>query len=63
MMLFLKIIILCILLSPRNTQLLPDMTASTLLRLLKPRRLSLREYLGCIIQIFLHCDVDMWGRV
>ncbi len=47
----------------RNTQCLPDMTASTLLRLLKPRLLSLCEHLGGIKQIFPHCDVDMWGRV
>ncbi len=50
-------------LSHRNTQRLPDMTASTLLRLLKPRLLSLREHLGGITQIFPHCDVDMWCRV
>ncbi len=48
---------------PRNTQGLPDMTASTLLQLLKPHLLSLREHLGCILQIFPHHDVDMWGRV
>ncbi len=52
-----------ILLSPRNTQRLPDTAASTLLRLLKPHLLSLREHLGCIMQIFPHCDVDMWGCV
>ncbi len=46
-----------------ETQRLPDMTASTLLRLLKPRLLSLREHLGGITQIFPHRDVDMWGRV
>ncbi len=43
---------------PRNTA-----SASTLLRLLKPRLLSLPEHLGCIMQIFPHRDVDMWGRV
>ncbi len=52
-----------LLLSPRNTQLLPDTAASTLLRLLKPRLLSLREHLGCIMQIFPHRDVDSVGRV
>ncbi len=50
-----------LLLSPRNTQLLPDTTASTLLRLLKPCLLALREHLGCIMQIFPHRDVDVWG--
>ncbi len=50
-----------LLLSPRNTQGLHEMTASTLLRLLKPRLLSLHEHLGCIMQIFLHCDVDRGG--
>ncbi len=50
-----------VLLSPRNTQRLPDTAASTLLQLLKPHLLSLREYLGCIMQIFPHRDVDMWG--
>ncbi len=50
-----------LLLSPRNTQLLPLMAASTLLRLLKPRLLALCEHLGSIMQIFPHCDVDMWG--
>ncbi len=49
--------------SHRNTQCLPDMTASTLLRLLKPSLLFLREHLGCIMQIFPHPDVDMWGCV
>ncbi len=39
------------------------MAASTLLRLLKPCLLSLREHLGGIMQIFPHHDVDMWGRV
>ncbi len=39
------------------------MAASTLLRLLKPRLLSLCERLGGIKQIFPHRDVDMWGRV
>ncbi len=48
-----------LLLLPRNTQRLPDTDASTLLRLLKPRLLSLREHLGCIMQIFTHLDVDM----
>ncbi len=38
------------------------MAASTLLWLLKPRFLFLREHLGGITQIFPHCDVDMWGR-
>ncbi len=47
----------------RNTQCLPDMTVSTLLRLLKPRLLSLCEHLGGIKQIFPHRDIDMWGRV
>ncbi len=42
-----------ILLSHRNTQRLPDMAASTLLQLLKPR----------LMQIFLHPDIDMWRRV
>ncbi len=46
-------------LSPRNTQCLPDMTASTLLRLLKPCLLSSREHLGGIKQIFPHRDVDV----
>ncbi len=50
-----------LLLSHRNTQFLSDMAASTLLRLLKPRLLSLREHLGGITQIFPHRDVDMWG--
>ncbi len=31
--------------------------------LLKPRRLSSREHLGSIMQIFPHRDVDMWGCV
>ncbi len=39
----------------------PDTAASTLLHLLKPRRLSLREHLGGIMQIVSHRDVDMWG--
>ncbi len=52
-----------LLLSPRNTQLLPVMVASTLLRLLKSRLPSLHEHLGSITQIFPHHDVDMWGRV
>ncbi len=53
-----------LLLSHRNTQLLPDMTACiNTTALLKPRLLSLREHLGCIMQIFPHHDVDMWGRV
>ncbi len=30
---------------------------------MKPRLLSSREHLGCIVQIFPHRDVDMWGRV
>ncbi len=34
-----------------------------LLRLLKPRLLSLLEHLGGIMQIFPHRDVDMWRRV
>ncbi len=38
--------------SHKNTQHLPDMAASTLLRLLKPCLLSLREHLGGIMQIF-----------
>ncbi len=38
---------------------LPDTAASTLLRLLKPRLISLREHLGGIKQIFPHCDVDV----
>ncbi len=50
-----------ILLSRRSTQHLPDRAASTLLRLLKPRLLSLFEHLGGITQIFPHRDVDMWG--
>ncbi len=50
-----------LLLSPRNTHRLPDMAASILLRLLKPRLLSLREHLGCIMQIFPHRDVDNVG--
>ncbi len=48
------------LLPSRNTQRLPVTAASTLLRLLKPRFLSLHEYLG-IMQIFPHRDVDMWS--
>ncbi len=36
---------------------------TAVLRLLKPRLLSLREHLGGITQIFPHRDVDMWGRV
>ncbi len=52
-----------ILLSYRNTQHLPDTAASTLLRLLKPRLLSLSEHLGAITHLFPHRDVDMWGRV
>ncbi len=51
------------LLSYRNTQCLPDMAASTLLWLLNPQILSLREHLGGINQIFSHREVDMWGRV
>ncbi len=39
------------------------MAASTLLRLLKQRLLSLSEHLGGIMQIFPHCDIDMWGCV
>ncbi len=35
------------------------MAASTQLRLLKPRLHSLREHLGCIMQIFPHRDVEM----
>ncbi len=38
----------------RSTQRLPDMAASTLLRLLKPCILSLCEHLGGITQIFPH---------
>ncbi len=52
-----------LLLLHRNTQRLPDMAASTLPRLLKPRLLYLREHLGGITQIFPDHDVDMWGRV
>ncbi len=52
-----------LLLSHRNTQRLPDMAASTLLQLLKPHLLSLREHLGGIAQIVPHRDVDMRGRV
>ncbi len=48
-----------LLLSPRNTQRLPVMAASTLLQLLKPLLLSLCEHLGSIMQIFPHCDVDV----
>ncbi len=29
----------------------------------KEIRIALREYLGCIMQIFPHREVDMWGRV
>ncbi len=36
-----------------SQQLLPGIAASTLLRLLKP----------CLMQIFPHRDVDMWGHV
>ncbi len=43
----------------RNTQRLSDTAASTLLRLLKPRLLSLHEHLGGITQIFPNCDVDV----
>ncbi len=43
-----------LLLSHRNTQLLPVIAASTLLWLLKPRLLSLREHFGCIMQISPH---------
>ncbi len=39
------------------------MAASTLLRLLKPRLLSLCEHLGCIMQIFAHSDIGIWGRI
>ncbi len=52
-----------LLLSPRNTQHLPDMSASTLLRLLKSRFLSLRAHLAGITQIFPHGDLDMWEHV
>ncbi len=52
-----------LLFSHRNTQRLPDMAASTVLRLLKTRLLSLREHLGGIKQKCPHRDVDMWGRV
>ncbi len=52
-----------LLLSHRNTQRLPDMGASTLLRLLKLRLISLHEHLGGVTQIFPHREVDMWGRV
>ncbi len=45
-----------------ETQRLPDTAASTVLRLLKPRLLSLREHLGGIKQIYPHRDVDMRGR-
>ncbi len=48
---------------PRNTQHLPDTAASTLLWLMKPRLLSLREHFGGITQIFPQCDVDKWGCV
>ncbi len=47
--------------SRRNTQRLPVMAASTLLRLLKPRLVYLCEHLGSIMQISSHRDVDMWG--
>ncbi len=50
-----------LLLSYSNTQSLPDTAASTLLRSLKPRLLSLREHFGGITQIFPHRDVDMGG--
>ncbi len=50
-----------LLLSPINTQRLPDTAASTLLRLLKPRLLSSREHLGGVTQISPRRDVDMWG--
>ncbi len=43
-----------LLLSHRNTQLLPVIAASTLLRLLKPRLFSLREHFGSIMQISPH---------
>ncbi len=43
-----------LLLSRRNTQLLPDRSASTLLLL------SMRLHLGCIMQIIPHRDIDMW---
>ncbi len=47
---------------------LPLLHTHTMLRcdlfsLLQTRRLSLHEHLGCIMQIFPHSDVDMWGRV
>ncbi len=51
-----------LLLSPRYTVSLCH-AASTLLRLLKPHLLSLREHLACIMQAFPHREVDMWGRV
>ncbi len=50
-----------VLLSHRNTQHLPDMAASTPLRLLKQRLLSLLKHLGGIMQIFPHRDVDVGG--
>ncbi len=46
-----------------ESQRLPDMAASTLLRLRKLHLLSLCEDLGRITQIFPHRDIDMWGRV
>ncbi len=51
----------CFRLETPYTQLFPDTAASTVLRLLKPLLLSLRELLGGIRQIFPHRDVDMWG--
>ncbi len=48
-----------LLLSHRYTQCLPDMAASTLLRLLIPRLLSLCEHFSGNMQIFPHSDVDM----
>ncbi len=49
-----------LLLSLRNTQRLHDMAASTLLRLLKPRLLSLLEHLGGITQIY--ANISTSGR-
>ncbi len=49
-----------LLLSHRNTQHLPDMTACiNTAAVTEP----ITEHLGCIMLIFPHCDIDMWGRV
>ncbi len=45
-----------------ETQRLPVMTACTnTTAVTETSLLSLHEHLGGVMQIFPHCDVDMWG--